>query len=140
MAERVLIDTGPLVALFSADDQHHERCRDTLNGLIPPLLTCWPVVTEVAWLLRTRPDALHKLFQGFRGGLFALLLLDAEDLPAIAALMRRYESAGLQFADAILAHLAEREQIHTIFTTDRRDFSVIRLKRNRTLRLIPDIP
>ena len=99
-----------------------------------------PVVTEAAWLLRKRPDALYKLFTSFEGGLFALLTLDADDLPATAALMKRYESSGLQFADAALAHLAERENIRTVFTTDRRDFSLIRLKRNRTLRLIPDLP
>lgn len=139
MTERILIDTGPMVALFSEQDEHHGRCSDALTALAPPLLTCWPVVTEAAWLLRKRPDALHKLFESFDGGLFALLTLDADDLPALAGLMRRYESAGLQFADAALAHLAEREGIRTVFTTDRRDFSIIRLKRNRALRLIPDI-
>jgi predicted nucleic acid-binding protein len=54
-------------------------------------------------------------------------------------MMQRYESARLQLADAALAHLAERENIRTVFTTDRRDFSIIRLKRNRSLRLIPDV-
>jgi uncharacterized protein len=71
--------------------------------------------------------------------LFALLPLNAEDLPAIAALMKRHESSGLQLAAAALAHLAERENIRTVFTTDRRDFSIIRLKRNRALKLIPNI-
>ena len=71
--------------------------------------------------------------------MFALLPLDADGLPAIAAIMRRYEDAGLQFADAALAHLAERENIRTVFTTDRRDFSIIRLKRNRTLKLMPEV-
>ncbi len=63
--------------------------------------------------------------------------LDADDLPAIATIMRRYEDARLQFADAALGYLAERENIRTVFTTDRRDFSVIRLKRNRPLTLLP---
>jgi predicted nucleic acid-binding protein len=103
------------------------------------MLTCWPVVAEAAWLLRKRPDALHRLFESFEGGLFALLVLDAADLPAIAATMRRYESAGIQLADATIAHLAEREHIRTVFTTDRRDFSIIRLKRNQTLTLIPEL-
>jgi predicted nucleic acid-binding protein len=80
------------------------------------------------------------MFEGFHGGFFALLPLNADDLPAIATLMKRYESVGLQLADAALAHLAEREDLRTVFTTDRRDFSIIRLKRNRTLRLIPNIP
>ena len=53
--------------------------------------------------------------------------------------MKRYEDAGLQFADAALAHLAERENIRTVFTLDRRDFSIIRLKRNRTLTLLPEV-
>jgi predicted nucleic acid-binding protein len=136
---RVLLDTGPMVALFSEDDEHHQRCSDALTALIPPLVTCWPVVTEAAWLLRTRPMSLHQLFESFDNGLFVLLTLDATDLPAIAALMKRYEDAAIQFADAALAHLAERENIRTVFTTDRRDFSIIRLKRNRSLTLLPEV-
>lgn len=139
MADRVLIDTGPIVAILSENDQHHHRCSDTLTALTPPLLTCWPVITEAAWLLRERPDTLHRMFDAFQGGLFALLPLTAEDLPAIAAVMKRYTSAGLQLADAALAHLAEREGIRTVFTTDRRDFSIIRLKRNRSLTIIPEV-
>jgi len=139
VAEPILIDTGPIVAILSEDDEHHRRCSEALTALTPPLFTCWPVVTEAAWLLRKRPDTLYKLFDGFGGGLFALLALDAGDLPAVAALMKRYESAGVQLADAALAHLAERDGVRTVFTTDRRDFSIIRLKRNRSLRLIPDL-
>lgn len=140
MTERILTDTGPMVGLFSEDDQHHRRCSDALTAIITPLFTCWPVVTEAAWLLRKRPDTLQKLFNSFDDGFFALLPLDASDLPAIASLMKRYASTGLQFADAALAHLAERENIRTIFTTDHRDFSIIRLKRNRVLGLIPEMP
>jgi predicted nucleic acid-binding protein len=139
VTERILTDTGPVVALFSKDDQHHGRCSDALTAITPPLFTCWPVVTEAAWLLRKRPDALLELFNSFDRGFFALLPLDAADLPAIASLMKRYASIGLQFADAALVHLAERENIRTVFTTDRRDFSIIRLKRNRVLRLIPEL-
>jgi uncharacterized protein len=139
VADRVLIDTGPIVAILSADDAFHDRCSQALTALAPPLVTCWPVVTEAAWLLRKRPDTIAKMFEGFAGGLFTLPSLGAADLPAIAAVMKRYASAGLQLADATLAHLAERENIRTVFTTDRRDFSIIRLKRNRSLRLIPDL-
>jgi len=51
----------------------------------------------------------------------------------------KIRSTGIRFADASLAHLADREGVRTVFTTDRRDFSIIRLKRNRSLKLIPDI-
>jgi uncharacterized protein len=138
VTERALIDTGPLVALYHDQDPHHARCRAALAKLAPPLLTAWPVVTEAAWLLRKRPDALKAVFGGFANGLFRLLPLDDGDLAAIAAILARHETTGIQLADASLAHLADREGIRTVFTTDRRDFSVIRLKRNRALRLIPD--
>jgi uncharacterized protein len=139
VAERVLIDTGPIIAILSEDDEHHNRCSQALTTLVPPLFTCWPVITEAAWLLRKRPETVARMFEGFTGGLFALLSLTADDLPAVAATMKRYESAGLQLADAALAHLAERENIRTVFTTDRRDFSIIRLKQNRTLKLLPNV-
>lgn len=137
MIERALIDTGPMVALYSEGDPHYGRYVAALDRLGPPLLTCWPVVTEAAWLLRKRPDGLKKVFDGFASGFFALLPLDAADLVAVAAIMDRYKDAGLQLADAALVHLADREGIRTVFTTDRRDFSIVRLGRNRSLRLIP---
>ncbi len=135
----ILLDTGPLVALLAANDAYHRRCVETLAGLSPPLLTCWPVLIEAAWILRRYPRPADRLNDARAAGLFDILPLNADDLPAIAAILRRYEDVGLQFADAALAHLAERENIRTVFTTDRRSFSVIRLKRNRTLTLLPEV-
>ncbi len=136
---RVLLDTGPLVALLAENDAYHRQCVETLATLSPPLLTCWPVLTEAAWILRRYPHPADRLNDARSAGLFDILPLNAADLPAIAAVMRHYEDAGLQFADAALVHLAERENIRTVFTTDRRDFSIIRLKRNRTLKLLPEV-
>lgn len=136
---RVLLDTGPLVALLTATDSHHRRCHDALATITPPLLTCWPVLTEAAWILRKQHRPADRIAEAYSGGMFDILPLEGTSLGDIAAIMRRYEDAGLQFADAALVHLAEREGIRAIFTIDRRDFSIIRLKRNRAFRLIPDI-
>jgi hypothetical protein len=40
------------------------------------------------------------------------------------------ENVGLDLADAMLVYLAGHEGIHTVFTLDRRDFSVYCLSRN----------
>jgi predicted nucleic acid-binding protein len=107
--------------------------------LEPPLLTCWPVLTEACWLLRQRPASIRKLFQGFREGLFELVDLESKALEWIPRFLERYESAGPQLADAALVYLAERKRIRTVFTLDRRDFGIYRLSRNRALTLIPEL-
>lgn len=137
---RVLVDTDPLVALLSADDAHHEACVRALALLPPPLVTCWPVLTEAAWLLRKRPGAVEKLLEAFDAGLLALPPLGPEAAPWLGRFLRRYEDAGAQLADAALMYLAEQHGIATVFTLDRRDFSVYRLRRNRSLRIIPEAP
>ena len=73
-------------------------------------------------------------------GIPAMLPLSSLEARPIANLLKKYESMRPQLADATLVHLADRESIDTIFTLDRRDFSVYRSARNRRFRLIPDIP
>jgi predicted nucleic acid-binding protein len=58
-------------------------------------------------------------------------------MPGIAAILARYRDLGIQLADASLVHLANRESIETVFTLDRRDFSVLRRTHGRKFRLIP---
>jgi len=137
LTSQVLIDTGPIVAILLQSDQHHEACVEQLHHIRGPLLTCWPVITEAAWLLRQYPQAIRKLLSSFRAGPFELLSLGETDLPGIAAVLAKYEGLGLQLADASLVHLANREGLETMFTLDRRDFSVLRLARGRKLCLLP---
>jgi predicted nucleic acid-binding protein len=134
---RVLIDTGPIVAILLESDEHHEACVEQLRYIRAPLLTCWPVITEVAWLLRVYPRAIRKLLSSFHGRVFEIVPLGATDLPGIAMVLAKYEGLRIQLADASLAHLANREGIEIMFTLDRRDFGVLRLAHGKKLRLIP---
>ena len=132
-----LVDTGPLVAIASARDQHHQLCVEQLRQLQPPLLTCWPVITEAAWLLRHHPSAVDRLLGSFEVGLLRLLILDEKALRWLATFLMRYRKMGAQIADGALIYLAEREAIDTVFTLDRRDFLVYRLGNGRSLRVLP---
>jgi predicted nucleic acid-binding protein len=133
----VLVDTGPIVAILSASDQYHEICVEQLRKIRAPLLTCWPVMTEAAWLLRAYPQALGMLLSSFNTRPFQLASLDEADLPSIAAILARYQDLRIQLADATLVHLGNREGIETIFTLDRRDFGALRLARGKKFRIIP---
>lgn len=135
---RILLDTGSLVALFLVSDSDHRLCVDTFATLPAPLLTCWPVLTEAAWLMRKQTRPLDWIADIHAAGMIEILPLEGGCLKEVAAIMRRYEDIGLQVADAALAYLSDREGIRSVFTLDRRDFSIIRLKRNRALRLIPE--
>ena len=136
MHTRVLIDTGPLVAILDGRDTHHEICVNQLQQIVTPLLTCWAVVTEAAWLLRDTPSAIQELLLSFNSGLMTLLPMDESALPWIAAFYRKYRKLTPQLADAALVYLAERENLDAVFTLDRRDFSVYRLAGGRALQIL----
>jgi hypothetical protein len=125
--------------MLSESDEHHGACIEQLKSLKTPLLTCWPVVTEVAWLLRAYPLGIERLLSSFDGRPFQLLSLDESDLTGIATILAKYRNLGIQLADASLVHLANREGIETVFTLDRRDFAVLRRAGGRRFRIIPSV-
>jgi predicted nucleic acid-binding protein len=51
--------------------------------------------------------------------------------------LQKYADLNPQLADASLLYLADREQINSIFTLDRRDFSVYRNRHDRPFILLP---
>lgn len=136
--ERAVVDTGPLVAIVRKYEQAHLACTDALTRLRAPLLTCWPVLTEAAWILRDELAGLKAIEGLVREGTILIDDLDEEALHWIVAFMARYASIGAQMADAALMWIAEKEGIGTIFTLDRRDLSVYRTSDGRALRIVPE--
>jgi hypothetical protein len=138
VSERVLVDTGPLVAIFSARDSHHAKCVDQLRTLRAPLVTTWPVLTETAYLLRSSPHAVQELLRAV-GEAAWLRVADLEsDAPTwLSAFFDRFVDHEPQLADASLVYLAERLRITTVFTLDRRDFAIYRTADDHALTVVP---
>lgn len=139
MIRQAVADTGPLVATVRKREKAHEACVAALKQLRPPLLTCWPVLTEVAWLLRKEPDGIKVIGELVWSGTIRLVELDEAAFHWIIGFLDRYASAGAQMADAALMYIAEREGIDTVFTLDRRDFSVYRTTDGRALNIVPEL-
>jgi uncharacterized protein len=133
----ILVDAGPMVALLRRADQHHARCVAALRRIRDPLCTVWPAVTEAMFLLSDRPDAQAALADKLEAGAISLLPLDRGDLPRIRELMAKYGDLPMDFTDAALVRAAERDGLDTVFTTDRRDFSVYRIAGRRRFRIVP---
>ena len=138
MFRGILVDTGPLVAILFARDEQHARCTRALESIQPPMRTCWPVLTEAAWLLRRDPIAVKRLLSSVQEGWLELVPLDAGAAEPIARILEKYRSLDPQLADAALVHIAEREKVDTIFTLDRRDFSIYRINGRRRFRILPE--
>jgi predicted nucleic acid-binding protein len=133
----VLVDTGPLVALFDPSDAAHDRCKSTLAQLRhSQRLTTLAVLTEAIYLLGFSARAQHALLCFIAAGAVTIADFGAADVSRAAALMQRFANLPMDFADATLVVLAERLQTTAVFTLDRRDFSVYRAGR-RTFRLLP---
>lgn len=52
MKQRVLLDTGPLVAFINRREQLHNWATEEWGKIEQPLLTCEAVLTEACFLLQ----------------------------------------------------------------------------------------
>ncbi len=122
----ILVDAGPLVALADRTDGHHAACLRALEGVRVPLGTVWPALTEAVYLVQRWPNAQMELLNLVETGMLRILSFGRDDMPRVKALMTKYRDLPMDLADAALVRVAEREGIRTIFTIDRRDFSLYR--------------
>jgi len=126
-----------MVAWLSATDQHRKACIKALHSVREPLVTVWPAVTEAMYLLAPRPLGQDSLLSQLGNGGLRLLALGEEDIPRMRELMTQYRDLPMDFADAALVRVAERERISTVFTVDRRDFTLYRPEGFARFRIIP---
>jgi predicted nucleic acid-binding protein len=137
IADRVLIDTGPIVALLREDDLAHDDCAELVRELPLPLITCWAVLAEAAWLLRTIHDGLPRLLELLESNVIRCDELDLRVPRWMIASSKKYADLSPQLADLSLLYLAEREGLRDIFTLDRRDFTVYRTTEDKPFNLLP---
>jgi len=137
MGAKGLIDTGAILAFLDRDDRWHERCVHAFSNLRLPLGTSAAVLTELFHLLRNHPRQKAMAWNFVRSATVTVLAIDDADLPALEALMRRYSDIPMDFADATLVRLAERERLSTIFTIDHDDFETYRIEARRRFRIVP---
>jgi hypothetical protein len=126
-------------ALLDRDDAWHLRVRGWWGSTVADVRLPVTVLPEICYLLAARlgPAAESAFVAAVAGGEFVVEGLETEDLDPIARLVGTYLDLPVGFTDASVAAIAGRLGTHTILTTDRRHFSVIRPADAPAFRLVP---
>ncbi|MGH7390383.1 MAG: type II toxin-antitoxin system VapC family toxin [Candidatus Rokuibacteriota bacterium] len=125
----ILLDTGPVVALFDPKDASHPRCREVLKTLREPLVTTVPVLTEAFHMLSPDSRGADSLRDFIARGGATVWFFDGAALLRAFELMERYADHPMDLADASLIVAAEALATTRVFTIDRRDFRTYRVRR-----------
>jgi predicted nucleic acid-binding protein len=130
-----LIDTGAILALIDRTDRWHDLCVEAYASLRLPLATSAAVLAELFHMLGRQE--VSDAWRFLRSDAIIVLPIGDADLPALDELMRKYADRPMDFADATLVHLAEREALTTVFTVDHADFETYRIAGRRRFRIVP---
>ena len=125
----ILVDTGPLVALFDPADGSHPHCLGILKTIKEPICTTTPVLTETFHLLSPGSTGCLRLMQFVEQKGLIVWFMDERTLAHAFELMVTYADIPMDFADASLVAAAETLRLRTVFTLDRGDFDGYRVKR-----------
>ena len=137
MAANALIDTGAILAVLDHNDRWHEACTKALRQLHLPLLCSEAILTELFHLIVCSRVEMEAAWQFVHSEVVTLATIDEAELLHLHALMSRYSDRPMDFADATLVYLAERESLSVILTVDRADFETYRIGGKRRFRIVP---
>jgi predicted nucleic acid-binding protein len=135
---RILLDTGPLVALLNRRDLHHAWVKAQLRELASPLDTCEAVLSEACFLLRHVAGGPQAVIELVTRGLVRVSFSLRDEAKAVQRLMQRYADVPMALADACMVRLAEIHEPSLVLTVDS-DFRIYRKHGRRVLPLLlPD--
>jgi predicted nucleic acid-binding protein len=122
----ILIDAGPLIALFDSSDNFHAKVFHLLKKNQFRFISTLVVFTEVSHMLDFNCKAQQDFYEwAMLKGVF-LSDINQNDLPRIVSLTKKYSDLPMDFADASLVVAAEKTGIRKIISLDK-DFDVYRL-------------
>ena len=125
----IIVDTGPLVALFDPQDQDYRKCHVELDKIREPLYSTEVVLTEAFHMLVPGSRGFEGLMQFVLNGYVSIVPLNIEDLTRAFELMHKYVDCPMDFADASIIVTAEKLGTLSVFTIDINDFSTYKIKK-----------
>ena len=135
MKQRVILDTGPLVALINGSDNYHRWTKLQFANIKPPLLSCEAVVSEACFLLGNHHGGQKAVFEFLRREILHIPFKLSEHVNQIAWLLDKYSDIPMSLADACLVRLTELYAESPVLTLDS-DFSIYRKNKKQIISLL----
>ena len=129
---RVLLDTGPLVALLNRRDARHSWAREVLGTIAPPVFTCEAVVSEACFLMNRVAGGQHAVLELIANDIVRVDFRLSAEIDPLRSLMKKYAAAPMSLADACLVRMTELETDSLVVTLDG-DFRVYRRNRRQVI-------
>lgn len=126
MLHTVLVDAGPLIALFDKDDQFHQTMLDFIRAKKYKFVTTLAVITEASHMLDFSVDVQMMLMQWVMQDGVIIQDITQADFYRVIALSKKYRDIPMDFADATLVIAAEKTGVRNIISVDS-DFDTDRL-------------
>ena len=134
---KILMDTGPWVALVDRSESRHMDCVEWFKGFKGDIYSTEAVLTEVLYLLNFSFSAQSLAMEFILSETVVLVPSSVDSLAAVKRLMKKYHDFPMDFADATLVSAANDLSIRHIATLDKKHFSAYRLQRKKTFTLLP---
>lgn len=131
----ILVDAGPLIALFDKSDSYHVQSIQFLKKYKGALLTTWPVVTETSHMLAFSVLTQIAFLEWIKRGGLHVIEIEYSSISRLIELCKKFRDVPMDLADATLIVAAEERNIKEIATIDS-DFYIYRDIRNRYLKNI----
>jgi predicted nucleic acid-binding protein len=129
---RIILDTGPLVALLNGRDGKHRWAREVLDTIEPPVFTCEAVVSEACFLLSRVAGGQNAVLQLIANDIVKVDFRMSEEIDALRVLMKKYAATPMSLADACLVRMTELE-VHAVVVTLDSDFRIYRRNRRQVV-------
>ena len=133
--KKILIDSGPLIALFDASDDYHPEAVNFIKINKFPLVTTIASVAETLHLLDFNRNAQIDFIEWVHRGAVEIQNIENNDFGRLKELTEKYRDLPMDFADSCLVYIAEKLNLNTIATIDR-DFSIYRIQGRRKFKII----
>ena len=127
----ILVDAGPLIALFDSSEAAHARCTRRLASIRESTLTTIPVLTEAFHILGPSSESSELLRDYVLHGGLDVWFMDRGGVARAFELMETYADHPMDFADASIVVAAEALGTRKVFTLDMNDFKTYRVRRGQ---------